>query len=226
MRLTGFHGQIDAVEDRDLGGFRGFDADVQVFDFQSGHEACCLFCDFQFVFDGGGQAIAEVGHRDLGDDLAEEAADHQPAGLFLRDAAGAQVEQLLVVETPGGAGVSGADDLAGLDLQVGHRVGARAVGEHQVAVHLEGVGAGGLGADQHVADPDGVRVGQRRIRIPLQRTLIQARWTCSWAGRGRPATAIRGAGRHRRSTGPATRRPRPGRRTARWPPSAPPRRPA
>ena len=82
-----------------------------------------------------------VGHGDLGDHLAEEAAHHQPAGLVFGDAAGLQVEQLLVVETAGGAGVSGADDLAGLDLQVRHRVGAGAVGEHQVAVHLEGVGA-------------------------------------------------------------------------------------
>ena len=41
--------------------------------------------------------------------------------------------------------MAGADDLAGLDLEVGHRVGARAVGEHQVAVELVGVGALGLG---------------------------------------------------------------------------------
>ncbi len=113
------------------------------------------------------------GTRDLGDDLAEEAAHHQAAGLLLGDSAGLQVEQLLVVETAGGAGMSGADDLAGLDLQVGHRVGAGAVGEHQIAVHLEGVGAGGLGADQHVAHPDGVRVGLAGVRIALQRTLVE-----------------------------------------------------
>ena len=77
---------------------------------------------------------APGGHRDLGDDLGEEPAHHQPAGLLLGNSAGPQIEQLLVVEAPGGTGVPGADDLAGLDLQVGHRVGARAVGEHQVAV--------------------------------------------------------------------------------------------
>jgi hypothetical protein len=62
-------------------------------------------------------------------------------GLVGGDAARLQVEQLLVVEPAGGAGVPGADDLAGLDLEVGHRVGAGAVGEHEVAVELVGVGA-------------------------------------------------------------------------------------
>ena len=81
------------------------------------------------------------------------------------------VEQLLVVEAAGGARMSGADDLAGLDLEVGHRVGARAVGEQQVAVDLEGVGAGGIGADQDVADPDGVRVGPRESGSPCSAPL-------------------------------------------------------
>ena len=125
------------------------------------------------MFDGFGEALTHGGHGDLLDQLAEEATDDQAAGLVLGDAAGLQIEQLLVVETSGGTGVSGADDLAGLDLQVGHRVGAGAVGEHQVAVGLEGVGSGGLGADQHVADPHGVRIGLRRVRIALQRTLVR-----------------------------------------------------
>ena len=81
---------------------------------------------------------------------------------------------MLVVEPAGGAGVAGADDLAGLDLQVRHRVGAGAVGQHQVAVVLVGVGAGRLGPDQHVADPDRVRV------LALQRALV-----------GDPAAAVR-----------------------------------
>ena len=42
------------------------------------------------------------GQADLLDQLAEEAADHQAAGLVVRDAAGHQVEQLLVVEPAGG----------------------------------------------------------------------------------------------------------------------------
>ena len=81
------------------------------------------------------------GSADLLDDVGEEAAHDEAAGGLGVDAARAEVEQLLVVEPAGGAGVAGADDLAGLDLQVGHRVGAGAVGEHQVAVELVGVGA-------------------------------------------------------------------------------------
>jgi Fe-S cluster assembly protein SufD len=58
----------------------------------------------------------------------EEAEDHEAPGLVLGDAAGLQVEQLLVVEPAGGAGVAGAPDVAGLDLEVRDRIGARAVG--------------------------------------------------------------------------------------------------
>ncbi len=68
-----------------------------------------------------------------------------------------QVEQVLVVETAGGARVAGAGDVAGLDLEVRHGVGAGAVAEHEVAVLLVAVGAGRVVADQHVADPDGAR---------------------------------------------------------------------
>ena len=53
MRLTGFHGQVDAVEDGNLalpvGGVGIVDADVQVFDFQSGHEAVDLFRSFSVI---------------------------------------------------------------------------------------------------------------------------------------------------------------------------------
>ncbi len=169
------HGQVDALEDFLLGAVLVGDADVKVLDFQSAHG----WVAFDSVM-ASSRSMASVrrsrtsGDRDLGDDFVEETAHDQAAGLILGDAAGAQVEQLLVVETAGGTGVSGADDLAGLDLQVRHRVGAGAVGQHQVAVDLEGVGAGGLGPDQHIAHPDGVRVGLLGVRIPpLQRTLVQ-----------------------------------------------------
>ncbi len=69
--------------------------------------------------------------------------------------------------------MAGAGDLAGLNLQVRYRIGAGSVGEHQVAVHLEGIGAGGLGPDQHIADPDRMRIGFARIRVALQRTLVE-----------------------------------------------------
>ena len=120
--------------------------------------ACCI--------DLGREAVVQFRYRDLAQQLGEEAADHQLAGLELGDAAGHQVEQLLVVEPAGRAGVPGAGDLAGLDLQVGDAVGAGAVGEQQVAVELVGVGALGVGADDDVTDPDGVRV------LTLQRTLV------------------------------------------------------
>src|SRR5699024_12030264 len=50
--------------------------------------------------------------------------------------------------------------------EVRHRVGARTLGEHQVAVELVGVGALGLLADQHVAHPHGAGVPA------LQRALV------------------------------------------------------
>ena len=56
--------------------------------------------------------------------------------------------------------------LAGLDLQVGHRIGAGSVGQHEVAVDLVGVGADGAGADEHVTDPDGMGL------LALQRRLV------------------------------------------------------
>ena len=103
---------------------------------------------------------------DLADDVVEEAVHDQPTRLVLRDAARLQVEQLLVVEPAGGRRVAGTLDLAGLDLQVGHRVGLAAVGEHEVAVLLVGLDALGDLADQHVADPHGVRA------LALQRALV------------------------------------------------------
>jgi hypothetical protein len=48
----------------------------------------------------------------LADQLAEEAADDQPPRLGQRDAAGHQVEQVLVLPAPAGARVPGADHLA------------------------------------------------------------------------------------------------------------------
>src|SRR5918997_5128263 len=107
--------------------------------------------------DGAHQPVLQLVDADALDDVGEEATDDEAARGLGVDAPGAEVEQLLVVEAAGGAGVAGADDLAGLDLQVGHRVGAGAVGEHQVAVELVGVGAGGRRPDADVADPDGAR---------------------------------------------------------------------
>ena len=119
----------------------------------------------ELALDRLGQLLLEGGHADLLHDLAEEADHDEATGLVLGDAAGLQVEQLLVVEAPGGARVAGAADVAGLDLEVRDRLGARAVGEDEVAVGLVGVGADGIGSDEHVADPDaaGARALQRAL---------------------------------------------------------------
>src|SRR6266498_1635613 len=113
-----------------------------------------------------GDPLVQPGCLDLADQLAEEAADDQPAGLVLRDPAGHQVEQVMILQPAAGAGVPGADDLAGEDLQVRYRVDPGPVGEHQVPVVLVGVGARRLGPDEHVADPDRVRARA------LQRALV------------------------------------------------------
>src|SRR3954467_5257767 len=72
--------------------------------------------------DGAHQAVLQLGDAEVLDDVGEEPADDEAAGGLGVDPPRAQVEQLLVVEPAGGAGVAGADDLAGLDLQVRHRV--------------------------------------------------------------------------------------------------------
>src|SRR3954463_6229220 len=117
--------------------------------------------------DGAHQAVLQLGDADVLDDVGEETPDDQAARGLGVDAPRAEVEQLFVVEAAGGAGVAGADDLTGLDLQVRHRVGAGPVGEHQVAVELVGVGADRLGADADVADPHRARV------LALQRALVE-----------------------------------------------------
>src|SRR5690606_3586848 len=55
---------------------------------------------------------------DLLHDLAEEAEHDEPSRLVFVDAARLQVEQLLVVEAPGGRRVTGTLDVTGLDLEV------------------------------------------------------------------------------------------------------------
>ncbi len=94
--------------------------------------------------------------------LVEEAEHDEPLGQLGRHAAALEVEALLLVDRPDGAGV-GAAHVVGLDLEVGHALGPGVLGELQVAVRLEGVGAPGL-----LAHPDEAR--------------------CTRSGRG-PATA-------------------------------------
>src|SRR6478736_4699778 len=85
-------------------------------------------------------------HRQLLHHLAAEAADDEGHGVFLRDAAAAAVEQLVVADLAGG-GLVLALGAAVLDLDVGHRVRATAVTDQQ-AVTL-GVVARPVGRFQH-----------------------------------------------------------------------------
>ena len=73
----------------------------------------------ELALDRLGELLLEGGHADLLHDLAEESDDDEATGLLLGDAAGLQVEQLLVVEATRGARVARAADVAGLDLEVG-----------------------------------------------------------------------------------------------------------
>src|SRR4051794_7361670 len=87
------------------------------------------------------EPLLDLGDADALDQVGEEPAYDKASCGPLVDAARHQVEQLLVVEPAGCGRMSGAGDLSRLDLEVGHAVGARAVGEQQVAVELVGVGA-------------------------------------------------------------------------------------
>src|SRR5437870_2924250 len=56
--------------------------------------------------DRGHDLPLQIGNTDPLDDVGEEAAHHEPAGLVFRNAARLQVEQLQIVEASGGARVS------------------------------------------------------------------------------------------------------------------------
>src|SRR5512143_856409 len=109
---------------------------------------CSLMGHPQLSVDGAHQALLDVGHADLRDEVGEEAAHDHPSRLVLRNAPGLEVEHLLIVEPAGRRRVAGARDLARLDFEVRHGVGARALREEQIAVELVGVGALRRGADQ------------------------------------------------------------------------------
>ena len=80
------------------------------------------------------------------DDFVEEAEDDEPLGILLRDAAGEEVEKLLLLDLPAGRAV-GAADVVGFDLQAGRAVGFGFVAEEEVADFLVGVGAVRAGID-------------------------------------------------------------------------------
>src|SRR4051794_31505844 len=101
--------------------------------------------------DGAHQAVLQLGDADVLDDVGEETPDDQAARGLGVDAPRAEVEQLLVVEAAGGAGVASAGDLTRLGLQARHRGGAGAVGGHRVGGGVGGGGAGRRGRDAGAA---------------------------------------------------------------------------
>ena len=60
--------------------------------------------------------FADCGNADFLDEFAEEAAHHKFAGFGFRNATGLQIEQLLIVETTDGRGMSSSDDVAVFDF--------------------------------------------------------------------------------------------------------------
>ena len=105
------------------------------------------------------------GDRHAGEHLVEEAGDDQPLGDARRHASALEVEALLVVDRADRRGVAAADVVV-LDLEVRHRLGPRVLGQLEVAVGLEGVGAPGL-----LPDPD--EAGVDRPGVAAHRPLEQ-----------------------------------------------------
>src|SRR6202000_1311053 len=69
----------------------------------------------QLRLDHLGHAVADLADFDLVQQLTEVAPDDQAPGLLIGDAPGHQVEQVDVFQPAVGAGVPGAEDLAGQD---------------------------------------------------------------------------------------------------------------
>src|SRR3546814_25584 len=80
----------------------------------------------QPVADGGHQRRADALGGDVVHALGQEGLDEQGPRRGFRDAAGAQVEERVVVEVAGGRAVA-ADDVVGVDLQLGLGVDLRLV---------------------------------------------------------------------------------------------------
>ena len=80
---------------------------------------------FQFGLECFLESIGDIARR-CGPELGEEPVDDQSTGFAFGDATRHQVEQLVIVESARDARVARTNHFAGLDLEVGHRVGPRA----------------------------------------------------------------------------------------------------
>src|SRR6185503_927011 len=86
-------------------------------------------------FDRLAQLLADAFQRNAVQHRGEEALDNQSLRLRARQTAGHEIEELLLVDLPDG-GAMGAAHIVGQDLETRNAVGARGVGEQQVAVRL------------------------------------------------------------------------------------------
>ena len=108
----------------------------------------------------------ELGVPDLLNDLRQEPDHHEATGFDFTDAPRLQIEQLFIIETPGRAGVTRAENVPGLYFEVRDGVGPGALGEHEVAILLIAVRSRSIRADQYIADPD------RSCADSLKRALV------------------------------------------------------
>lgn len=86
------------------------------------------------------------------------------AGLGSGDAAGEEVEDLVVFDS-GVGGAVGALDLVGVDFEAGEGVGFRVVGEEEVVAGLVGVGEVGALFDIDHAGEGGFRAVQKGVAV-------------------------------------------------------------
>ncbi len=93
-----------------------------------------------------------------------EAAGDELAGADGIDAAGAEIEDFLIVDLRGGAAVR-AFHLVGVDFQAGHGVGLAGVAHQQVAAGLIGVGVVRVLVHEDEAGEDGLRVIVERVLV-------------------------------------------------------------
>ena len=103
----------------------------------------------------------------MSNDVHEEAQRDESTRLGFGNSTGLQVEQVFVVQSPGCTCVAGSRDVTGFDLEVGNRIGARAVGQNQVSIRLVGVRAGRIRSNEDIPHPDSSR------SLAVQSALVQ-----------------------------------------------------
>jgi hypothetical protein len=102
-----------------------------------------------------GELPRHIGIFNFLQDLEEETKNYKAPGLQLRNSAGLQVEQLLVIETPGGACVTSTLNVSGFDFEVRDRVGSCSFAENKISVLFVGIRANSVGSYQDVTYPHG-----------------------------------------------------------------------